>query len=106
MRGAIQAVLERYGQPVMLHLADGNVAVKAFLQPMASPNEQVPGEMTEVGSIDGRLWLYMGQAAVEADDRMEWNGTEFRVRSSRPYYAGNTLLYWWAVLEQAKEAAI
>jgi hypothetical protein len=30
---------------------------------------------------------------------------EFRVRSSRPYYIGEQLVYWWASLEQAREAA-
>lgn len=105
MRKSIQEILNRHGQIVTVHLADGDVTTRAFLQPVTSRDEQAPAEMTEIGSIDGRLWLYLGQAAVEAGDRMEWNGTEFRVRSSRPYSIGEALLYWWAALEQAKEVA-
>lgn len=81
------------------------MTARAFLQPVASKSEQMPEDMTGLGAIDGRLWLYLGQTGVEAGDRMTWNGTEFSVRSSRPYYAGDTLLYWWAALERANEAA-
>ena len=60
---------------------------------------------TELGGIDGRLWLYLGKSAVAKNDRICWQDKEFRVRSSRPYYIGEKLMYWWAALEQAKEAA-
>ena len=56
--------------------------------------------------MDGRLWLYLGQAALETGDRVHWEDRAFRVRSSRPYYIGETLVYWWASLEAAKEAAL
>ena len=105
MKKAIQEILDRYGQSVTVHLADGDVVVRAFLQPVTRSDEQAPEEMTELGSVDGRLWLYLGQMAVEAGDQMTWNGTNFLVRSSRPYSIGETLLYWWAALEEAKEAA-
>jgi len=105
MKRSIQEILSRYGQMVMIHLSEGDVETKAFLQPVTSRNEQMPEEMTGIGSVDGRLWLYLGQTAVDAGDRLVWNGTEFRVRSSRPYQIGETVLYWWAVLERAKEAA-
>ena len=58
-----------------------------------------------LGAVDGRLWRYLGQAAVETGDRIAWEDHIFRVRSSRPYDIGETRVYWWAALEQAKEAA-
>lgn len=101
----IQKVLTQYGQIVTIRLADGDVSTRAFLQPMTERNEQVPDEMTGIGSVDGRLWLYLGRTAVEPEDQIVWNDIAFRVRSSRPYCIGETLLYWWATLERAKEAA-
>lgn len=105
MRDWIQMVLERYGQAVRVERAGEYAAERAFLQPVIERGEQVPDEMTEIGWLDGRLWLYLGQAEVEPGDVICWNGMEFRVRSSRPYPVGETLLYWWASLEQAREAA-
>lgn len=101
----IQEILTRHGQMVTIRMTDGDAATRAFIQPVTERREQVPDEMTGLGSIDGRLWLYLGRSAVETTDRILWNGMEFRVRSSRPYYMGETMLYWWASLERAKEAA-
>jgi len=105
MNGQVREILRRYGQTVTLRTGGGEAESRAFLQPVTQKQEQVPAMMTALGAVDGRLWLYLGETAVEADDRVLWNGVEFRVRSSRPYYIGETLLYWWASLEQAKEAA-
>lgn len=105
MRNQVRDILRRWGQSVTLNRSGEACLTRAFLQPVAERREQVPAMMTELGSVDGRLWLYLGMEAVEADDRILWNGTEFRVRSSRPWYMGEELLYWWAALEQAKEAA-
>ena len=100
----IQEILARHGQSVTIRGADGDRAARAFLQPVAERREQETGGMTGIGSLDGRLWLYLGRCAVETGDRILWNGMELRVRSSRPYYAGEKLLYWWAALERAREA--
>lgn len=101
----IQEILTRHGQMVTIRMADGDAATRAFIQPVTERREQMPDEMMELGAIDARLWLYLGRSAVETTDRILWNGMEFRVRSSRPYYVGETMLYWWASLERAKEAA-
>ena len=101
----IRDILSRHGQMVTIRMADGDAATRAFIQPVTERREQDPEGQTGLGAIDGRRWLYLGRGAVETSDRILWNGMEFRVRSSRPYYMGETMLYWWASLEQAKEAA-
>ena len=101
----IQEILTRHGQMVTIRMADGDAATRAFIQPVTERQELMPDEMTGLGSVDGRRWLYLGRSAVDVTNRILWNGMEFRVRSSRPYYVGETLLYWWASLERAKEAA-
>jgi len=105
MNDQVRDILRRYGQTVTLRTGGGEAESRAFLQPVTQKQEQVPERMTALGAVDGRLWLYLGEAAVAGGDSVLWKGVEFRVRSSRPYYIGETLLYWWASLERAKEAA-
>ena len=101
----IREILNRYGQVVTIRAKDGDVAARAMIQPVTERQEQEAGAVSELGALDGRLWLYLGRSAVDPEHRILWNGMEFRVRSSRPYYVGETMLYWWASLERAKEAA-
>lgn len=102
MRRWVETVLSRYGQEVSLERETGAERVRAFLQPVTERDEAVP-EIAETGWLDGRLWLYLGLTALEAGDRIAWNGERFRVRSARPHYIGDTLCHWRAVLERARE---
>lgn len=102
----IREIVSRYGQEVTIRTANGQVSDRAFLQPVTEREEQVPDAMTGIGWIDGRLWLYLGKMPVGPTDQVLWNGTAFHVRSSRPYYIGETLAYWWASLEEEREAAL
>ena len=104
MRKQIQEILSGYGQTVELCRGDHRETCCAFLQPVTERREQEAERMTPLGAVDGRLWMYLGDAEVRSGDRILWSGKEFCVRSSRPYCAGDTVLYWWAALEQAKEA--
>ena len=101
----VRVILNRHGQTVTACRAESEETVRAFLQPVTEKKEQVPDTMTGLGYVDERLWLYLGQKEVQPEDRVVWNDMEFQVRSSRPYYIGETLMYWWAALEAAKEAA-
>lgn len=101
----IQDILARYGQKAVVRTADGETPALAFIQPMAERREEVPDTVTGIGWTDGRLWLYLGQAAVSEGDTVIWNDLSFRVRSGRPYYIGETLTHWWAALEREREAA-
>ena len=104
MKGQIQEILRHYGQSVTLESAAGEKQACAFLQPVTQRGEQELDQMTPLGAIDGRTWLYLGIEEVQTGDRIRWNETEFQVRSSRSYWMGDVLLYWWAALERAKEA--
>ena len=101
----MQGILERYGQSVTVLTAEGETADRAFLQPVAERGEHVPTGMTGLGWDDARDWLYLGLSKVEEGDTVSWKEYSFRVRSSRAYYIGEELNHWWALLEQAKEAA-
>ena len=100
----VRQVLERYGQDVTVDTADGERTVRAFLQPMTERDEWARSDVTSIGWVDGRLWLYLGQTALEEGEALAWEATRFRVRSCRPYYIGNALSHY-AALEQEREAA-
>lgn len=102
MRRWVEEILRRFGQEVTLERGEETETVRAFLQPVRERDEAVP-EIAETGWLDGRLWLYLGTAAVTAGDRVLWNGRRFRVRSGRPHYVGDTLSHWRGVLERARE---
>ena len=73
--------------------------------PMTERDERARSDVTSIGWVDGRLWLYLGQTALEEGEALAWEATRFRVRSCRPYYIGNALSHYWAALEQEREAA-
>ena len=105
MTGWVRQILERYGQKVTVQTGETTVDVRAFLQPVPERSERAREEATPIGWVDVRLWLYLGQTALEEGEALAWEATRFRVRSCRPYYIGNALSHYWAALEQEREAA-
>lgn len=99
-----EEVLDRYGQSVTMRRGEETVEAQAFFQPVTQQQEGAPFTVTALGTVDDRLWLYLGMQAVECGDTVIWNGKNFRVRSSRPYYVGTVLSHWWAMLEAEREA--
>ena len=102
MTRRVDEILRRYGQEAAIERAEGTELVRAFLQPVRERDEEGP-EPSAVGRLDGRLWLYLGKAALRTGDRVVWNGRRFRARSGRPHYIGGSLSHWRAVLERARE---
>ena len=74
----VRQVLERYGQDVTVDTADGERTVRAFLQPMTERDERARSDVTSIGWVDGRLWLYLGQTALEEGEALAWEATRFR----------------------------
>ena len=105
MTGWVRQILEGYGQKVTVQTGETTVDVRAFLQPVPERGEQAREEATPIGWVDGRLWLYLGQTALEEGESLAWEGRRFRVRSCRPYYIGDRLSHYWAALEREREAA-
>ena len=61
----------------MHHRRDGERTVRAFLQPVTERDETGPdSDVTSIGWVDGRLWLYLGQTAAGGGGRCwRWEGT-------------------------------
>ena len=76
MTRRVDEILRRYGQEAAIERAEGTELVRAFLQPVRERDEEGP-EPSAVGRLDGRLWLYLGKAALRTGDRVVWNGRRF-----------------------------
>lgn len=83
----------------------GQRPIRAFIQPVPTREEVIPGEKTAIGWVDHCLWSYTGMEEVQPGDILVWLKTPYRVRTSRAYYVGGKLHPWWASLEEAREAA-
>lgn len=105
MTAWVEEILSRYGQAVSLETGEGRRTAQAFIQPVQEQRELVPGTVTEIGWVDGRLWLYLGREEIQPGDAVRWNGMVLRVRSSRPCYIGGMLNHWRAFLTRRWEAA-
>ena len=101
----VRQTLERYGQEITLRRRGAETVIQAFLQPAAERGERAPDTVTALGWMDRRQWLYLGQEPLETGDVLVWKDMAFRVRSCRPYYIGEELSHYWAVLEREREAA-
>ena len=105
MKEQFERILERYGQEISVLTDQETVTTRAFMQPAAQKDKAAPFTMTELGAVDDRLWTYLGSVALKERDRIQWGEEQFTVNSCEPYYVGEELVYWWAALERAKEAA-
>jgi len=101
MKRSIQEILSRYGQMVMIHLSEGDVETKAFLQPVTSLDKRYYKEVvTEVGTVSEMRYLYLGPAEydVAAFDTLICRSREFEAVSSEVVYGGNEPICCWALL--------
>ena len=68
-----EEILARYGQAVMVRRGEESIQVQAFFQPVTKQQEAEPFTVTALGTVDDRLWLYLGLQAVESGDTINWN---------------------------------
>ena len=105
MTACFAQVLRRYGQQVTVETRASRLETRAFLQPVNQKNKAAPFAVTPLGAVDDRLWICLGLTALSPGDRVCWGERRFSVRDSRPWYVGEELSHWWAVLSLEKEAA-
>lgn len=105
-----ETILAQHGQNVTLEKRDTGERqeVRAFLQPILKKQEQPPVTVTPLGAVNEQRWMYIGssQIAVVPGDRIQHNGLALIIQEARGVFLGDALLYHWALLRPAKEAAV
>jgi len=101
MKNLLEPILLRYGQDLTVN---GGSTVRAFLQPVTDRAKASPYTVTPLGTVDDRLWIYLGSAALSPGDTVAWYDRSFTVRNSEPVGSGTELQHWWAALAPAREA--
>lgn len=91
-------ILTRFGQDVTLRGAEGDISVKALVQPCLDRgrDQEVPGPLG-LGRQD--RFRYMGPAEnpLDLDTLVEWKGRAYRVQSAHLMGKG-VCPHWWAML--------
>ena len=82
----LSEVLKQLGDKMVLKNREGQRPIRAFIQPVPTREEVIPGEKTAIGWVDHCLWSYTGMEEVQPGDILVWLKTPYRVRTSRAYY--------------------
>lgn len=99
MKSSIARILRKYGQTVKVN----GTETRAFIQP--AREKTVPFEVSSLGAVDDRKWMYLGETKLKLGDRVEFRGRGYTVRSCESVYIGDEIVYWWASLTAEREAA-
>lgn len=99
-------ILERFGQDVVLRTEQGEVRLRALIQPRRDKEktQERPGPL---GLERQDRFLYMGPAdcPLNPDTLVEWRGELYRVQSA--HLAGEGICpHWWAMLRPRDEVAV
>ena len=80
---------------------------KAFLQLVKRENGEEPFSVTALGAVDEQCWRYLGAAdvAVAMGDFVQCGERRYVVRAARPFYVGEEIAYYWAMLHPKEEEA-
>jgi len=105
MTECFETILARYGQEVTVMTDTNNLTVRAFLQPVTEQKKTLPFTVTSLGTVDDRLWIYLGRTALKFGDAVNCGASAYTVRNSAAIQIGDELSHYWAVLEKTGEAA-
>ena len=101
MKPSIARILRKYGQTVKVN----GTETRAFIQPAREKEKAAPFEVSSLGAVDDRKWMYLGETELKLGDRVEFRGRGYTVRSCESVHIGDEIVYWWASLKAEREAA-
>ena len=80
---------------------------KAFLQLVKKENGDEPFSVTALGAADERCWRYLGPAdvAIAMGDEVQHGEKRYVVRAAGPFFVGEEIAYYWAMLHPKEEEA-
>ena len=107
MKQALSEAFVRYGMSVAVTHGEKKTQTKAFLQPVKRENGEEPFSVTALGAVDEQYWRYLGPEDVKIamGDFVQSGAREYVVRAAAPFYAGEEIVYYWAMLHPKEEEA-
>lgn len=100
----INYMINKYGQPVTIHIDRLKGFTKALIQPLRYKNKMyLELERSEIGIKDNTCFLYIGPASFDITSGnviIEGNGTSFSVSRADMIYVGDKRAYVWAILNK------
>ena len=107
MKKMLREAFERYGMSTEVHRGENAVQTKAFVQPLRRESGEEPFSVTALGAVSEQCWRYLGPAEVriEMGDRVVCGEKQYIVRRAAPFYAGEEIVYYWAMLHPKEEEA-
>ena len=103
MNNVFKRLVDRFGFQAQLVSGNGEVCIKAFLQPITSLDKRYYRDpVTEAGTVSGMRYLYLGPADNELKiyDTVKCRGREFETISAEMIYGGSKPVCCWAVLRE------
>ena len=100
MKRALSEAFARYGMSVSVLHGGETAETKAFLQ-------LEPFSVTALGAVDEQCWRYLGPAdvAVAMGDFVQCGERRYVVRAAGPFYVGEEIACYWAMLHPKEEEA-
>lgn len=86
MKRALSEAFARHGMSVSVLHGGETAETKAFLQLVKRENGEEPFAVTALGAVDEQCWRYV-------------------VRAAGPFYVGEEIAYYWAMLHPKEEEA-
>ena len=102
MKRALSEAFARYGMSVSVLHGGETAETKAFLQLVKRENGKEPFSVTALGAVDEQCWRYL---AVAMGDFVQCGERRYVVRAAGPFYVGEEIAYYWAMLHPKEEEA-
>ena len=96
MNRALSEAFARYGMSVLVLHGGETAETKAFLQLVKKENGEEPFSVTALGAAD---------VAVAMGDFVQCGEKRYVVRAAGPFYVGEEIAYYWAMLHPKEEEA-
>lgn len=107
MKRALSEAFARYGMSVSVLRGGETAETKAFLQLVKRENSEEPFSVTALGAVDEQCWRYLGPADIEIamGDFVQCGEKRYVVCAAGPFYVGEEIAYYWAMLHPKEEEA-
>ena len=107
VKRALSEAFARYGMSVSVLHGGETAETKAFLQLVQRENGEEPFSVTALGAVDEQCWRYLGPEDVKIamGDFVQCGERRYVVRAAGPFYVGEEIAYYWAMLHPKEEEA-